>query len=58
MLLQSLTTINKSDSPFLTQSPNYVGHGGAFSHSAGTAPIITLFIPGTPLKTTPLQKPA
>ena len=24
-------------------------------HSAGTAPIITLFIPGTPLKTAPLQ---
>ena len=24
---------------------------GAFSHSAGTAPIITVFIPGTPLKT-------
>ena len=31
---------------------------GAFSHSAGTAPIITLFIPGTPLKTTHLQKRA
>ena len=27
-------------------------------HSAGTAPIITLFIPGTPLKTTPLEKDA
>ena len=27
-------------------------------HSAGTAPIIALFIPGTPLKTTPLQKDA
>ena len=27
-------------------------------HSAGTAPIITLFIPGTPLKTTHLQKDA
>ena len=26
---------------------------GAFSHSAGTAPIITVFIPGTPLQTTP-----
>ena len=25
-------------------------------HSTGTAPIITLFIPGTPLKTTHLQK--
>ena len=25
---------------------------GAFSHSAGTAPIIELFIPGTPLQTT------
>ena len=35
-------------------------HGplGAFSNSAGTAPIITLFTPGTPLKTTPLQKRA
>ena len=31
---------------------------GAFSHSAGTAPIIMLFIPGTPLKTTHLQKHA
>ena len=27
-------------------------------HSAGTMPIITLFIPGTPLKTTHLQKHA
>ena len=35
--------------------------GGVFAqrgHSAGTAPIITLFIPGTPLKTTHLQKHA
>ena len=31
---------------------------GAFSHSAGTAPMIMLFIPGTPLKTTHLQKDA
>ena len=31
---------------------------GAFSHSAGTGPIITLFIPGTPLKATHLQKRA
>ena len=31
---------------------------GAFLHSAGTAPIITLFIPGTPLKTTHPQKDA
>ena len=31
---------------------------GAFSHSAGTAPIITVFIPGTPLQTTPPQKRA
>ena len=31
---------------------------GAFSHSAGTAPIVTLFIPGTPLKTSPPQKRA
>ena len=31
---------------------------GAFSHSAGTAPIIMLFILGTPLKTTHLQKHA
>ena len=31
---------------------------GAVSHSAGTAPIITLFILGTSLKTTPLQKEA
>ena len=29
---------------------------GAFSHSAGTAPIIMLFIPGAPLKTTHLHK--
>ena len=26
---------------------------GAFSHSAGTAAIMTLFIPGTPLKNHP-----
>ena len=35
--------------------------GGIFAqrgHSAGTAPVITVFIPGTPLKTTPLQKHA
>ena len=35
--------------------------GGVFAqrgHSAGTAPIITVFIPGTPLHTTPLQKSA
>ena len=35
--------------------------GGGFAqrgHSAGTAPIIILFIPGTPLKTNPLQKRA
>ena len=34
---------------------------GSFSHSAATAPIIPtipLFIPGTPLQTTPLQKHA
>ena len=31
---------------------------GAFLHSARTAPIITLFVPGTPLKTTHLQKRA
>ena len=31
---------------------------GAFSHSVPTAPIPTLFIPGTPLKTTHLQKQA
>ena len=31
---------------------------GAFSHSAGTAPIIMLFIPETPLKATHLQKRA
>ena len=29
----------------------------AFSHSAGTAPIITLFIPETPLKTNHLHDP-
>ena len=28
---------------------------GALSHSAGTARIITLFVPGAPLKTTHLQ---
>ena len=33
-----------------------MGALGAFLHSAGTAPMITLFIPGTPLNTTPLQK--
>ena len=32
--------------------------GGAFPHSAGTAPITTVLIPGTPLQTTPLQKRA
>ena len=31
---------------------------GAFSYSVRTAPIITLFIPGTPLKPTPMQKRA
>ena len=31
---------------------------GAFSHSAGTAPIVTLLIPGAPLKTTHPQKRA
>ena len=31
---------------------------GAFSHSAGTAPIVTLLILGTPLKTTHLHKDA
>ena len=31
---------------------------GAFSHSAGTATIITLFIPGAPLRTTHLQERA
>ena len=31
---------------------------GAVSHSARTASIITVFIPGTPLKTAPLQKHA
>ena len=31
---------------------------GACSHSAGTAPIITLCIPGTPLQSSPLQKRA
>ena len=31
---------------------------GAFSHSPRTAPITKSFIPGTPLKTTPLQKRA
>ena len=30
---------------------------GAFSHSAGTAPISTLFIPGTPPQTTPPPPP-
>ena len=29
---------------------------GAFSHSAGTAPLMTLFVPGTPLQTTHRQK--
>ena len=50
--------------------PNFAPHahcgksaliGGVFAqcgHSAGTAPIITLFIAGTPLKTTHLQKHA
>ena len=31
---------------------------GVFSHSAGTAPSITFFIPGTPLKTNPPQRHA
>ena len=34
------------------------GGRGAFSHSAGAAPMITLLIPGTPLKTTHVQKDA
>ena len=37
--------------------PNLVTKG-AFSQSARTAPIITVFIPGTPLITTHLQKDA
>ena len=40
-------------------SPAAAGGGGgglrAFSHSAHTAPMIIMFIPGTPLKTTHLQ---
>ena len=35
-----------------------LGANGAFLHSAGTAPIIILFLPGTPLKTANLQKEA
>ena len=31
---------------------------GALSHSAGTAPIVMVLIPGTPLQTTPLPKRA
>ena len=43
------------------QTANVWGHGGVFAqrgHSAGTAPITTVFILGTPLQTTPLQKRA
>ena len=36
----------------------FSGCRGAFSHNAGTAPIIKLFIPQTPLKTMHLQKHA
>ena len=41
---------------FFVLGPRDVGYLGAFSHSTCTAPIITLFIPGTPLKTTHLQR--
>ena len=34
------------------------GTEGAFSHCAGTAALITVFIPGNPLHTTPLQRRA
>ena len=44
----------------LAGDPSRGGGGsmGAFSHSPGTAPIITPFVPGTPLQTTHLQKRA
>ena len=44
-----------------TGDAKYRGLGGVFAqrvHGAGTAPIITPFISGTPLKTTHLQKHA
>ena len=50
----SSTNTNSCDIP--TTGINHIK--GAFLHSAGTAPIITLFIPGTPLKTTHPQKDA
>ena len=59
-----LTRSSSSSSPSQppSTSPSLPARlGGVFAqraHSAGTAPIITLFIPGTPLKTTPLQKRA
>ena len=42
--------------PGRSPTANVIGHKntvGAFSHSAGTVPIITLFIPGTPPETPP-----
>ena len=47
--------INRETEPSTLQP---LCHLGAFLHSTSAAPIITMFIPGTPLKTTHLQKHA
>ena len=51
-----------SQGPAALRAPwQRLAHGSVFAqrgHSVRTAPIITLFIPGTPLKTTHLQKDA
>ena len=44
----------KNEKQILVGSP--LTTSGACLHSARTAPIIALFIPGTPLHTNPLQK--
>ena len=38
--------------------PNFQGGGEGSRGRVRTAPFITLFVPGTPLQTTPLQKRA
>ena len=59
------TSLTPAFVPLLTHDNGEDSHStgldwtlGAFSHSAGTAPIITLLIPGAPLKTTHLRKHA
>ena len=53
--------VNRHLTRSLQSEPRGLQSKGAFPHSAGTAraaPNITLFIPGTPLKTNHLQKHA